>query len=318
MDILVTGGAGAIGGNVVSRLAADADVRSVVVLDDLSSGYIENLPASPKLTFLRGSVTDDEILKEIFSKPLTHVCHLAANFANQNSVDYPRKDLEVNGMGTLKVLEYAHRAGVRRIVYSSSSCVYGNKGGVLKEDTQEFSLDTPYAITKLLGERYVRFFHDFYKMDTVILRFFNAFGPGERPGKYRNVIPNFIHLALQGKPLSITGDGTETRDYNFNGHTVDGVVSALKTPGISGRIFNIASGVETPILRVAEIINECTGNKAGVEFRPRRNWDSVSRRLASIDAARAHLNYKPTTPLEEGIRRTVEWIRLEASRGGAF
>ncbi len=318
MNVLITGGAGAIGGNVVRRLVEDPDVRSVIVLDDLSSGYLENLPVHPKLKFVRGSITDDEILKEIFASPLSHVCHLAANFANQNSVDYPRKDLEVNGMGTLKVLEYAHSAGISRFVYSSSSCVYGNKGGVLSEDTQEFSLDTPYAITKLLGERYIRFFHDFYKMDTVILRFFNAYGPGERPGKYRNVIPNFIQCALQGQPLPITGDGTETRDFNFNSHIVDGVLAALKIQGISGGIFNIASGVETPILRVAELINETTGNRAGIEFKPRRNWDSVARRLASIEAASKYLAYCPSVSLEQGIRQTVEWIRAQHLTSGSY
>jgi len=309
MKVLVTGGAGAIGGNVVQRLMQHPRVERIVVLDDLSSGYVENVPTDSRVTFIRGSVADDEILTELFTAHEPDVVyHLAANFANQNSVDYPRKDLDVNGVGTLKMLEYSVKHKIKRFIYSSSSCVYGNRGGVLKEECKEFSVDTPYAITKLLGERYVRFFYDYHGLPVVTFRFFNTFGPGERPGKYRNVIPNFIARAIEKKPLPITGNGRETRDFNYMDNTVSGIVSALDAPGIEGLTFNLASSKETSILQIAEAINQVTGNPAGVEFLPRRKWDTVTNRLASIDLAMKHLNYRPEVDVFEGIRRTYEWI----------
>lgn len=309
MKILVTGGAGAIGSNLVRRLVGEVDVHGVDVLDDLSSGYRENLPDDPKIRFVQGSITDDALLTRLFQEGAYDVVvHFAANFANQSSVEHPRKDLEVNGMGTLKLFEHANKHRVRRLVYSSSSCVYGHKDGILRESDQSFCAETPYAATKLLGERYAQFFHHFHGLDVVTLRFFNSYGPGERPGRYRNVIPNFFSLALQGQPLPITGDGTETRDFNFVGDAVDGTVRAIRTPGIGGKVFNIASGRETPILKIAEWINRVTGNTAGIRFQPRRKWDGVLRRVGSVEEAERHLGYHSSTPLEEGIRRTHEWF----------
>lgn len=315
MNILVTGGAGAIGGNLVHRLLAETD-HKLIVLDDLSSGHESNVPSNERVLFVRGSIVDDEILQEVFSSaPPQIIFHLAANFANQNSVDYPKKDLEVNGMGTLKLLEYAAAHKVSRFIYSSSSCVYGNRPGVLKEDCQEFSVDTPYAITKLLGERYVRFFHDHHKLGTVILRFFNTFGPLEYPGKYRNVIPNFILRALRGEPLPITGTGEETRDFNFVDNTVSGIFSSMTAKNIEGKIFNLASGKETSIREIAQEINRLTGNPAGIEFKERRSWDTVVRRLASVDEARKYLGYEPKVSAMAGIQKTYEWIKSQDLKG---
>lgn len=312
---MVTGGAGAIGGNLVGQLTQDAQVEQVTVLDDLSSGHRENVPDHPMVRFVQGSITDDAMLEGLFSAGrFDWVIHLAASFANQTSVENPQKDLHVNGVGTLKLLERAVQAKIKRFVYSSSSCVYGNQGGVLSEDTETFHTETPYAATKLLGERYLKFFNSYHALDAVILRFFNTYGPGERPGKERNVIPNFLRLAMQKNPLPITGDGTETRDFNYVGDTVAGVVSALKTPGIGGRVFNLASGRETSILALAEEVNRVTRNPAGVVFQKRREWDTVLRRLASISEAKKYLNYTPRVPVKEGIRRTYEWLAAEDAR----
>ena len=316
MRILVTGGAGAIGCNLVNRLLEDPMIEQVTVLDDLSSGYRENVPDHPKVRFVEGSVTDESALDGLFSSDrLDWVVHLAASFANQTSVENPQKDLHVNGMGTLKLLEYAVKAKVKRLVYSSSSCVYGNQEGILREDTEVFHTETPYAATKLLGERYLKFFHSYHDLDAVILRFFNTYGPGERPGRERNVIPNFLRLAMQKKPLPITGDGTETRDFNYVDDTVTGVMAALKAPpGVGGKVFNLASGRETSILALAEEINRVTRNPAGIVFQNRRKWDTVLRRLASISEAKKYLNYVPRVPVKEGIRRTYVWLVAEDAR----
>lgn len=309
MRILVTGGAGAIGGNLIHQLVVDPEIEHVTVLDDLSSGYLENLPESLHMTFIRGSVTDDELLKKVFRTGKFHgVIHFAANFANQSSVEYPRKDLEVNGMGTLKVLEYSVEWKIQRFVYSSSSCVYGHKEGILKESDRAFSIDTPYGATKLLGERYAEFFHQYHGLDTVTLRFFNSYGPGEWPGAYRNVIPNFMYLALQKKPLPITGTGHETRDFNYVTDTVSGTISALKKKKVGGKVFNLGSGKETSILQLATEINRITRNPAGVVFTQRRKWDKVLNRRACISQAKKHLHYRPTVSIREGLRHTYDWF----------
>ncbi len=313
MRILVTGGAGAIGGSLVARLVNEPDVERVVVLDDLSSGYLENLPKSGRMTFVQDSITKDDVLTSLFSQHQFDVLvHFAANFANQSSVENPRKDLEVNGMGTLKLFEFAVKYKLRRVVYSSSSCVYGHRDGLLHERDREFTTETPYAATKLLGEHYAHFFNIFHDLDIVTLRFFNVYGPGEKPGPYRNVIPNFFNLALQRKPLPITGDGSETRDFSFVSDAVAGTISAIRTKAIGGMVFNLGSGRETQILNIANEINHLTNNPAGIVFIPRRKWDGILRRLASIDKAKKHLNYHPHVFLEEGLKITHEWFQSQS------
>ena len=307
-NVLVTGGAGAIGSNLVKALLARG-CQNIYVLDDLSSGRKDNLLDGPEVHFLHDTIVNDEILERIFQENITVVFHLAANFANQNSVDFPRLDLTTNGMGTLKLLEYARKVKVERFVYISSSCVYGNKNTSLHEDDLEYNLDTPYAITKLLGERYITFFHKHDRLKTVILRYFNAYGPGEFPGKYRNVIPNFFALALQGQPLPITGTGEETRDFTFNGDTVEGTVRAAEYKQAIGKIINIGSGRETKIVDLAEKINRLTGNTAGIVFKERRSWDLIQRRVASIEIAKKVLAYHPSVDLDEGLNHTFSWLQ---------
>lgn len=308
-SVLVTGGAGAIGSNLVRGLLG-LGVERVVVLDNLTSGRRELLPRDERLRLHVGDVGDDEMLHLVFGENRVDlIFHLAANFANQNSVDHPRRDLTTNGLGTLKLLEYAHRAGVERFLYTSSSCIYGGKEVSLSEEATDFNLDTPYAITKLLGERYVDFFRDFHGLGTVILRYFNAYGPGEHPGRYRNVIPNFFRLAASGRPLTITGTGEETRDFTFVQDTVGLTLLAAVDERALGRVYNVGSGRETTILSLAEKINELTGNPAGIVFAERRGWDRIPRRLADIGRARAELDYAPSVGLDEGLERTWAWLK---------
>jgi len=252
---------------------------------------------------------NDAVLDRVFQEDIDVVFHLAANFANQNSVDFPRQDLSTNGMGTLKLLEYAKNAKVERFVYASSSCVYGNKTEELREDDPEFNLDTPYAITKLLGERYTTFFHSHDKVNTVIVRYFNAYGEGEHPGKYRNVIPNFFALAMRGKPLPITGTGEETRDFTCNSDTIEGTIRTAEYDEAIGQIFNIGSGKETKIIDLAHKINRITGNTAGIDFKERRSWDYIQRRVASIEKANALLKFQPTVELADGLQSTYTWLK---------
>ncbi len=307
--VLVTGGAGCIGSNLVRTLLR-SNVERIVVLDDLSSSFAWNLPRDPIVRFVKGSILSDEDLTSVFSEKPDLVFHLAAHFANQNSIDHPEQDLMVNGLGTLKVLQHSRQIGTDRFIYASSGCsVYGSQAPLpLTEDFRSLHLDSPYQIHKLLGELYCNLFSDYYDLPIVIMRFFNVYGPGEIPGRYRNVIPNFMWRALNEQPLTVTGTGEETRDFTF----VMDVVRATLTAGISsravGEAINVASGIETKVIDLANLINEITGNDRGVRFVTRRTWDRIERRRASIEKARELLRYEPETTIGDGLKETLSWF----------
>ncbi len=307
--ILVTGGAGCVGGNLTRRLS-ELGAEKVVVLDDLSSSYEWNLPRGKNIDFLEGSILDDETLKMVFKKRPDIVFHLAAHFANQNSVDHPETDLMVNGLGILKTLEYSQLVDVERFVYSSSGCgVYGLDSEMpFKEDDISISLHTPYQVTKLLGELYTNYFYNLYDLPTTNARFFNVYGPGEVPGKYRNVIPNFFFWAMNGRWLPITGDGSETRDWTYVDDIVDGLLLMGVREEAIGEAFNLGSGEEHEVIEMAGIINELTGNEGNIEYVGRRNWDVKKRLLSSIEKANRLLGYEPTVGFGEGLRKVHGWF----------
>lgn len=306
--MLVTGGAGAIGSNLTRALAEAGG--QVIVLDDLSSAERWNVPSLPGVLFVEGDVLDEAKLKRVFFERPRIVYHLAAFFANQNSVDHPERDLMVNGMGTLRLLEYSVFTGVERFIYASSGCsIYGSDAPLpLREEFMSLHLSSPYQITKMLGELYCNFFYNHHGLKVVKPRFFNSYGPGEVPGQYRNVIPNFIYWALKGQPLPITGSGEETRDFTYVSDIVDGLLRAGVMEKAIGQEFNLASGVETRIIDLANMINKATGNRAGILLAQRRKWDTKSRLLASIDRAREVIGYKPSTFFEEGLKNTIQWF----------
>jgi nucleoside-diphosphate-sugar epimerase len=312
--VLVTGGAGAIGSNLTHALA-DAGA-SVLVLDDLSSSQRWNVPSLPNVLFIEGDILDEVKLKRVFFERPQIVFHLAAFFANQNSIDHPERDLMVNGLGTLRLLEYATLGGADRFVYASSGCsIYGSSAPLpLREEFMSMHLSTPYQITKMLGELYGNFFSNHYHLKVVKPRFFNSYGPGEVPGEYRNVIPNFIYWAMKGQPLPITGTGEETRDFTFVGDIVNGLMRAGVMESAVGQEFNLASGRETRIIDLATKINALTGNESGISFAARRTWDTKSRLLAAIDRAHETLGYEPATPFDVGLNLTVEWFRQNWDR----
>lgn len=308
--VLITGGAGAIGSNL-TRTIASLGAQRVIVLDDMSAAYPWNIPSLPNVLFVKGSVTDEIALKRVFSLRPQVIYHLAAFFANQNSVDYPEKDLHTNGLGTLLMLQYAQMNGIERFVYASSGCsIYGSAAPLpLKEEFMSMHLTTPYQITKMLGELYANFFWHHYNLPVVKTRFFNSYGPGEVPGQYRNVIPNFIFWALSGLPLPFTGTGGETRDFTYVMDIVDALLRAGYFEQAIGQEMNIASGEEINILEMAERINELTGNKAGIKRAPPRVWDTKKRLLACIDRADEILGYKPKMKFEEGLDTTIQWFK---------
>lgn len=309
-SILITGGAGMIGTNLTKALLKE-NVREIIVLDDLSAAEKWNIPEDQKVHFIQGSILDEEILKHAFSKNPDYVFHLAAHFANQNSVDHPEIDLDVNGKGTLKVLEHSRISKVKRVIFASSGCsVYGSEAPLpLKEDFISLHLDTPYMVTKLLGELYCNYFVDYYKLPIVIARFFNVIGPGEIPGAYRNVIPNFMYWALQGKKLPITGTGEETRDFTYVDDIIDGLLKMVVSDKAVGQAINLASNTETMINDLANWINELVHNDAGIEYKERRDWDRISKRCASIDKAKDILGYEANTSVQEALPIILQWFK---------
>jgi nucleoside-diphosphate-sugar epimerase len=307
--ILVTGGAGAIGGNLCRKLST-LGVKKVIILDNLSSSYPWNIPHADNIMFVQGDILDDAILKRVFKEKPDYVFHLAAHFANQNSVDNPEKDLMINGLGILKVLQYAQLADIKRFVYSSSGCgVYGLESKMpFEEHDVSIHLHTPYQVTKLLGELYTNYFHNLYKLPIVNARFFNSYGPGEVPGKYRNVIPNFFYWAMNKQPLPITGDGTETRDWTYVGDIVNGLLAMGVKEKAIGEAFNLGASKEQRVIDMANAVNRLTGNDAGIQYKERRDWDVKTRLLSCITKAEKTLGYKPTMKFEVGLKETHRWF----------
>ena len=319
--VLITGGAGCIGTNLCRKLA-ELGAAKVVILDDLSSAYEWNIPKADNISFVNGSILDDEMLKRVykFKEKPDFVFHLAAHFANQNSVDNPETDLMVNGMGTLKVLQYAHLVDVQRFVYSSSGCgVYGLDSKMpFEEPDISISLHTPYQVTKLLGELYTNYFYNLYGLPIVNARFFNVFGPGEVPGRYRNVIPNFFYWAMNKQALPITGDGTETRDWTYVDDIIDGLLAMGIKEEAVGEAINLGSGNEHRVIDLANMVNELAGNEAGIKYVERRDWDVKHRLLSSIAKAKKLLGYEPQMEFEDGLKKvhawfTENWEKIEGS-----
>lgn len=309
--VLVTGGAGAVGSRLTRSLIELG--ATVIVLDDLSSAYEWNLPSdAASLLFIKGDVASDIDIKRAFNEKPEVVFHLAAFFANQNSIDYPEKDLRTNGLGMLKMLEYSVLYGkLDRFVYSSSGCsIYGESTNFpLKEDDISMNLGTPYQVTKMLGELYCNYFYKQYGLKVVKARFFNSFGPGEVPGQYRNVIPNFIYWAMKGISLCITGTGQESRDFTYVGDIIDGLLRGGYVDEAVNEEFNFASGVEIKIADLADTVNQLTENKAPIKFLERRKWDTKPRLLGSYEKANKLIGYEPKTSFEQGIKNTVEWFK---------
>ena len=216
----------------------------------------------------------------------------------------------VNGMGILKVLQYAHLVNVDRFVYSSSGCgVYGLESKMpFEEHDISIHLHTPYQVTKLLGELYTNYFHNLYELPIVNARFFNSYGPGEVPGKYRNVIPNFFYWAMKGQPLPITGEGTETRDWTYVGDIVNGLLAMGVRDEAIGEAFNLGSAKEQRVIDMANMVNELTGNKAGIRFTERRNWDVKTRLLSCVDKANRVIGYEPKMSFKDGLVETHRWF----------
>ena len=307
-NILITGGAGAIGSNLVRRLI-DLGIQKIFILDNLDSGKLENIPNSPQVIFINGDVTDDAVLYKIFENKIDIVFHLAANFANQNSIDHPEKDLLTNIFGTVKLLEYSKNYDIKKFLYYNTSCIYNKHKDFLLENDLNLDFETPYAISKYSGEQYGLFYNKYHKLPFLSLRIFNSYGPHEYPGKYRNVIPNFFWQAINNKPLTIFGDGRDTRNFTFVSDIVDATILLAIHPKSSGQIFNIGSKTSISILDLANKINKIVGSSAGLTFLEKRNWDNTKSRIASLSKVEEYIDYRAVISIDDGLLKYYNWFK---------
>jgi UDP-glucose 4-epimerase len=301
MNFLITGAAGFIGSTLANYLVREG--HQVRGLDDLSTGNPQAL--SPDVLFTRGDVNDRPKLWTLL-QDVDCVYHLAARVSVPESILYPREYNASNVGGTVSLMEAMRDVGVHRVVFTSSGAIYGNQGEQpLREDSHP-NPGSPYAVSKLAAEYYVRTIGSLWGIETVSLRIFNAYGPGQHlPPSHPPVIPNFLRQAMRAGTVVMHGDGSQTRDYVFVDDAVSAMIAAATAPGISHSVINIGSGKETSIRELIRIIMEVTGRSFEV-INNLRNDPGVSRMRADITRAREKLGYNPRISLEEGLRLTME------------
>jgi nucleoside-diphosphate-sugar epimerase len=299
---LVTGGAGFIGSHIVEALVGEGE--HVRVVDDLSNGLAANLaPFGSRVDLVRGDIRDARLMDEVM-RGVSHVLHLAALGSVARSVADPVTTNDVNVTGTLNVLRAARDAGVRRLVFSSSSSVYGENPALPKHEDLVTMPISPYAVSKLAGEQYTRVFARLHDIETVCLRYFNVFGPRQRPdSQYAAVIPLFMRWAREGAPLKVYGDGEQSRDFTYVTNVVRANLLAARVPGVSGRVFNIACGERFSLLDIVRSLEQACRRKLEVVHEPPRAGD-VRHSLADVGAAREALGYASDVSFDEGLRRT--------------
>jgi UDP-glucose 4-epimerase len=310
---VVTGGAGFIGSHVTERLLKDG--HRVRVLDNFSSGRRENLPfaatAGAALEIIEGDLRDLAAVERA-AKGAEVIYHQAAMRSVPRSVDDPLGANDNNVNGTLHVLEAARRHGVRRVVYASSSSVYGDNPELPKREEQVMAPISPYAVSKAAGEHYARVWSKLYGVETVGLRYFNVFGPRQDPAsEYAAVLPRFILWALRGHPLEVHGDGSQSRDFTYIDNVVEANLLAGQAPGVGGEAFNIGCAERTSLLDVIGMLESIIGRAVERRHSPARGGD-VPHTMADVSKAKRLLGYTPLVPFAEGFRRSVDYFRAFA------
>lgn len=320
--ILVTGGAGFVGGNLVRHLL-DLKVDSIHIVDNLLSAEHANVPSDARVQFTHGSIADDAVLNELRDE-YDHIFHLSTYHGNQSSIHNPIADHENNLITTLKLFERVKAfKRIKKIVYSGAGCAVAEKTfdqahATLEDAPISLKMDSPYSISKIVGEFYAVYYFDRHGLPTVRARFQNVYGPGEILGAgqwrgtpatvWRNVTPTFIYRSLKDLPLPVEGEGRASRDFIFVKDIVSGLIRCA-IYGKPGDVYNLASGVETSILELAETINALTGSQAGIEFRPSRDWDHSGRRFGSTEKSKREIGFEAQTILREGLQITIQWTR---------
>jgi nucleoside-diphosphate-sugar epimerase len=320
--VLVTGGAGFVGSNLTKRLLADGAKR-VHVIDNLLSSERENLPGDARVELTAESITNDAVLAALRDE-YDYVFHLSTYHGNQSSISNPLADHENNTLTTLKLYERLKTfSRTKKIVYSAAGCSSAEKtfdkpDATVESDVVSLHMDSPYSISKAIGEFYSVYYHKQHRLPAVRARFQNVFGPGEVLGAgewrgtpatvWRNVTPTFIYRALHGEAPPLENEGAGTRDFIYVDDIVEGLI-ACALRGDPGEAYNLASGSEVSIKEWAGIINELTGNRGGVTLLPRRSWDNSGRRYGSTEKAKRELGFVASIDKRQGLEETIAWMR---------
>jgi UDP-glucose 4-epimerase len=326
--ILVVGGAGFVGSNLVKTMLSCSQPARITVIDNLLSAERFNVPTDPRVRFIEGSITDDAILAGL-SDDMDYLFHLATYHGNQSSIANPLEDHENNTLTSLKLFNRVRDfKTIRKAVYSSAGCTVAEKTfdiprPTTEEDPVSLYLDSPYQMSKIIGEMYANYYCMHYGLPVVKARFQNVYGPGEVLGAgrwrstpatvWRNVTPTFIYRSLKRMPLIVENEGKATRDFIYVEDIVDGLLMCA-TAGKTGEVYNLAGGAETSVLELARQINEMTGNPVPVEIGPRRDWDHSGRRFGSTEKAKTSLGFEATVELRTGLAATIAWTKENLER----
>ena len=308
MKFLVTGGAGFIGSHIVDALVKSGD--KVCVLDDLSSGKRENLKdVADKIEFIEGDIRDKDVVNRVM-QGVDHVLHQAALRSVPKSLGNPKLYNDVNINGTLNILEAAKESKVKRVVFASSSSIYGETDKLPEKESFYPLLISPYALTKLAGEYYCRIFSEIHGLETASLRYFNVFGPRQSlENQYAVVIPKFITCMLKDENPPIHGDGKQTRDFTYVENVVQANIKAATAPDIKCEVLNIACGKNYSVLDIVRYVNKILKKDIKPKFTPTRAGD-VKDTLADIKKARKIIKFDPEIDFEEGLAKTIEWFKV--------
>lgn len=301
MNFLITGAAGFLGSSLANQLAREG--HQVRGMDDLSTGDPKGL--SPDVHFTRGDVSDRPKLWTLL-QDVDVVYHLAARVSVPESVLYPRDYNAVNVGGTVALMEAMRDVGVKRVVLASSGAVYGDMTDNGLKETDTPNPRSPYAVSKLSAEYYVRTIGNLWNIETVSLRIFNAYGPGQHlPPSHPPVVPHYLRQALRGGTLVAHGDGSQTRDYIYVDDVVSAMIAASTAPNVNGSVINVGSGAETPIKELIRVVLDVTASKANVVYNTQTSG-GVSRMKADLTLAKDKLRFSPSIGLEDGLRLTLQ------------
>jgi len=307
MQFLVTGGAGFIGSHIVERLVKEGG--KVIVIDNLSTGKTENVEkVIDKIRFIEGDIRDYELLLSI-TEGVDYIFHEAAMTSVVKSIEDPKTCNEINITGTLNILNASLKNNVKKVIFASSSAVYGDSPILPKREDMTLEPTSPYAISKYTGELYLKFFWEVKRLPCVSLRYFNVYGPRQDPNSpYSAVIPKFISALLSGQSPIIYGDGKQTRDFVFVEDVVEANLKAVEKEGVEGKVYNIGTGKKTSVTQLFQIIKNLIGielNPIYKEERPGEIKDS----FADISMAEEELSFKPKFSLVSGLEKTIEWYK---------
>ncbi len=326
--VIVVGGAGFVGSNLVKMILNNNPETKVVAIDNLMSAVKENLPlTNPNLTFIQGTITDEKVLSQIHDD-VDYIFHLATYHGNQSSIHDPLADHANNTYTTLRLMDWTKNfKNLKKLVYSSAGCSVAEKTFDAAKATkeQEFTNikhDSPYSISKIIGEFYAVYYFNQHQLPTVRARFQNVYGPGEVLGAgqwrgtpatiWRNVTPTFVYKAIKGIDLPLENEGIASRDFIYVDDICRGLIAcALK--GTPGDVYNIASGKDTTIAEWATLIVKIAHSTSKVELLPKRAWDNSGKRFGSTEKSKNDLDFEATVGIEEGLQNTIKWTKENLS-----